>query len=332
MSRLIRAAVALAIAASAAGAARAQTGAPVDLSEMRPLLEAQARQVLSRMGGGCTPGGGGKSEGASDPVGQGGGQTPCKRQPPPTLTQLLSFMPVDFRLTDAPRVKYDLVPGYAHYAAHCQPATRALTPLNAPGGPRGPTTGYIPPTVLQVLPPAPALPGDTSAVFEVRRRTDLGVLAPPAQYANPIAVAWGEGASQGHYRGSSSKPVLPSGAEPRLGSGVLVVAVTPWFDLQDANYSALTVAGEAIVNGSQRVGIPPVGILPVTVRGQLKGGRWSQGSGLLFIPAPNAVPPGDCPTGQLVQPADAALLARFGIQPGRPFEYPGAVFVRTAAH
>lgn len=322
MSRLIRAAVALAIAASAAGAARAQTGAPVDLSEMRPLLEAQARQAVALLGRNCA---GGPGDGTSSP--DHGSCTPRKT---PIFTKLLSFVPLQFALTDAPRVKYDLVPGYAFYAARCTPAATAMMALNQAGGMRGPTVGHLAMNVAQVLPSAPVLPGDTSAVVDMRRRVDLGVLPPPPQYVNPIVLAWGEGASQGHYRAQASTPVLPSGAPPMLGDGVLVVAVTPWFDLQDANYTATVAAGEALVNGSERVGVPLTGY--TAVRGQVKGGRWAQGSGLLYIPAPKAVSGDACTGPAFTQPADAALLARFGIQPGQPFERPGAIFVRTTAH
>lgn len=318
--------LAFAAACALPAVAHAQSGAPADLNEMRALLEAQARRAVALMGHGCTPG---RSDKTS-PDGDGG---PCKPQPAPTFTQLLSFVPLQFGLTGAPQVKYDLVPGYALYAARCRPAATGMMGLNQPGGRPGPTVGYIAPNVSQVLPPAPALSGDSSARIEIRHRVDLGVLPPPAQYANPIVYAWGEGVAQGSYRVTSTTPVLPSGQPPTLGAGVLVVAVTPWFDLQDADYQATVIAGEALVNGTQRVAVPFLPNAFTVVGGQLKGGRWAQGSGLLFIPAPAAVATGACPANQVfTQPADAALLARFGIQPGQPFARPGATFVRTTTH
>jgi hypothetical protein len=114
---------------------------------------------------------------------------------------------------------------------------------------------------------------------------------------------------------------------------MIVVAVAPYYSLQNAAYSVTPGLGYFTAkapSGNEDQWGPGSAAAPVT--DVLSGGKWMQGAGLLFIRAPGRVPD-FCSRGKVAAKASAALLASYGIYPGKAFDPSGLSYeyVRTSA-
>lgn len=285
-----------------------------------------------------------------------------------TFVRVVTFTGRDFRLTAPPPLRFEPFGDYLFYAARCtgggptpgadeaQQQIDAARQAMAGQAPTAPVAqGPAPPQVqssampssfgfpgrtgrnlMDVLPRPPRAPGDFNLTLEIAKTLDGVSYAPPVRApADTLAMAWGMAATDGRAR-LNAPPILPSQPPPMLDDGMLVLAVTPVYDLKDASYTV--AAGLGAFTARNKAGqeslVPAEASGAFPIRGLLSGGRWPQGSGLLFIPAPRAIDAtGGCAGGAMVTRPRPELLARYGVQLGRPIEAapPGAVFMRTAA-
>lgn len=268
-----------------------------------------------------------------------------------TVARVLSFGATSFRFAAQPPLRYELVGGYAFYVAACtgddgsgssqeEEAAReaAKREIGGDGG-AGPPSGSssrLPPNlypVTQFLPPGPPLPANYDLTMEIDRPLDgLSFLPARGMAADTLTAAWAVAAVEGRSK-QALAPIVPSGRPPMLGDGVIVLAVTPFLHLKDqaygvtagvSSYAARTPAGEAIFTATTP------GAYGVT--GHFSSGRWTQGSGLLFVPARQRIA-SKCRGGVAVTPLGPDILASLGVAPGKPFEMnaAGLTFVRTTS-
>lgn len=316
----IAAPIAIAAALAAAGAAQAQSYTPVNLPAVPGALAQVVTSILPELRGVPCPAGGTVDGHNTSPD----SEPTCRK--PHTLTAVSSFAVVNLEFTQAPPLQYQLASTYAYYAASCAPAS-----LQRPGA--RPPPGR---PLAQVLPRAPVLPGDTSITINLSTPIGLSLYAPrwaqpkgmpPAP--TPLGSAFGLAMAQGNGYVQASQPVLAQGLPPTLGGGVIVLAVAASYRLANASYGAFVVPADVVIDKTTKLVLPMLG--GVAVVGQMSGGSWGQGSGLLFIPAPNAMAPTQCDHGAFVAPAPASVVGLFGIFADRPFAPPpGSVFVRTS--
>lgn len=327
---MTRTRLATALAAATAGLAVAASSAtaqpytaPINLPGVADALAKVARSELPMLTGIPCPPGGTIDNGHSSST-TGGGAT-CRN--PHTLTALTSFAVVNVELRQPPPVQYQLASTYAYYAARCAPA--------ALGRPGAPLPAGVP--LPQVLPRAPVLAGDTSITLRLSTPVGLSVYAPSGPQPKgmppapgPLAAAFGLAMVQGNGYAPASTLVLPQGVAPMLGDGTIVLAVAASYRLENASFGAFVVPAAAVIDQKTNLVLPMLGGVPVA--GQFSGGTWGQGSGLLFIPAPAAMPAKTCDRGAFVAPVTSAVLGLYGIPARRPFEPPpGSVFIRTSA-
>lgn len=231
--------------------------------------------------------------------------------PGATAGAVLSFTASGFRFSNQPPLRFSPIGGYAYYIARC-------------------SDGPLP--TARALPPRPALNYDTSLTMEVAQTIGgLSFMVGPAP-PDALTGTWVAGVTQG--RGASaSAPVVLNGSltPPPLDAGVVVLTVTPFYELKDASYQVSANLGGYIVKDPAAGDITRTGAPdnPVPIVGTLSGGRWAQGSGLLFIRAPGAVTAAPCPaSGVFVTPLSAGQLGGLGISEAMPIGMgPGMTFV-----
>lgn len=301
----------------AASAARAQT---VYLPTLHENLDIQAANAL-----------------ASAPV------TPT--QPRLTLGHVLSFRVGQVQFAAAPPVRYSVLPGYARVAGTCPGGGgRNTTPSSdPPASPNEPQTGPAPQAVtllgrriIDVLPEPPRPPVsafDYSLSVEIDKTTDLSPMLTGLEDA--LTAAWANAAVAG--RGAVppsplSRPLL-SGANPPPLSATpfLVLPVTAYYHLEGASYTTQVGLGQFTARpsaaGPEVPAEGPADWPTLSVAGQLSGGRWGQGAGLLFIPNPVGATT-TCQRGILSGEITADGLRLNGVSPDGVVTRGDAIFVR----
>ncbi|MGA0608523.1 hypothetical protein ACO2Q0_21225 [Phenylobacterium sp. VNQ135] len=283
MSRVLRTlAAVLAVAAVYAGGRTAQAQ-PVYLPTLHQSLDVQAANLL-----------------ASAPA--------TGNQPRQTLGRVLSFRVGRVQFAAAPAVRYSVLPGYAWVVGTCPTDTNSnSTPKLPPASPNEPQSGPPPTlaaqpmslagrTAMVGLPPPPQPPVsafDYSLSVEIDKTTTLSPLL--SGYEDALTTAWATAAVSGLGAAPASSPPRPllNGADaPRLGAtSFLVLPVMAYYDLEGAAYSAPVGLGQftgltTATGAETMLEAPPSAELTLNVAGQLSGGRWGQGAGLLFIPNP----------------------------------------------
>lgn len=221
--------------------------------------------------------------------------------PGATAGAVVSFTAGGFAFAATPPLRFERIGSYAYYIARC-----AAGPAQ---------TGAA-------LPPRPPLAQDTSLTMSVRETIPgLSFFSPPTRPPpDALTGAWAAAATNGRATLTTSPTVLTSGKPPPLDPGYIVLTVTPFYALKDAAYQVSANLGAFVVNDpakGERLAMGS-GADPVAVIGELAGGKWAQGSGILLIRAPGAVPATSCSNGAFVTPLTAAQLASFGLADGKP--------------
>lgn len=302
---------------AAAGAARAQT---VYLPALHENLDIQAANAL-----------------ASAPA------TPS--QPRLALGHVLSFRVGRVQFAATPPVRYSVLPGYARVAGTCPAGPNPnTTPTSGPPvSPNQPPTGVAPQgatlagrRIMEVLPQPPRPPVsafDYSLSVEIDKTTDLSPMLSGLEDA--LTTAWANAAVAGRASAPPSplpRPLLSGANPPLLGdTPFLVLPVTAYYHLQGAPYTTQVGLGQftarASAAGPEVPAEGPADGPTLNVAGQLSGGRWGQGAGLLFIPNPVGAAT-TCQSGLLSGGITADALGLNGVSRDGVITRQDAIFVR----
>lgn len=259
---------------------------------------------------------------------------------PPTIevSEALGFAVISFQFTGPLPVRYDLNPGYAWLIGPCKGGSSST---QTPSSPQAPFLASAAPSSVGSfggLAPPPPRPAtiDYSLTIQIREpvRGPSPSVAPNAQalppWAQSLVGAWANATADGQGVVASVQPILGSDREPGGRGSLLILSVAPFYDLNGAPFSAQVVGtnfrGKTLQTGAQTQVAAPQG-KPLTVTGELGGGRWAQGAGLLMIPT--TATPANCTDSFGGSQADAGVLAAHGIAAGRPFASPTGAFIRV---